>query len=74
MRETRPTSCERAQVRQVETGVEEGREIDVVNACRLCRGTPRNPHPHRTGIHAHISFLLLLVHGHVHAIMAVVGD
>ena len=46
---------------------QEGRDIDMVNARRLCRGAARNPHPHPIDIHAHISFPLL-VHGHVHAI------
>jgi len=39
----------------------------MVNARRLCRGAPRNPHPHPIAIQAHISFLLL-IHSHVHAI------
>ena len=39
----------------------------MVNARRLCRGAPRNPHPHRIDIHARIS-LLLLIYSHVHAI------
>ena len=39
----------------------------MVNARRLCRGTPRNPHPHPIAIQPGISFLLL-IHGHVHTI------
>jgi len=39
----------------------------MVNARRLCRGAPRNPHPHPITIQPGISFLLL-IHGHVHTI------
>ena len=65
MGETSTTSRKRVQVRK-KRRQQEGRDMDTVNAHRLCRSSPRNRH--HVGIHTHIPFLML-VHSHVHAIL-----